>query len=218
MKNFVLVISLALAASNLFSQDCSKFIFMKQGRTMEMTTYNGSGKVMHKVIETVASATTSGGVTTANVTAQNFDQNSNPRSKANISYKCDNGTLLIDVSSMMPQQGNFQFSSALMPYPSTLTVGQNFPGATLTMTMNMGNKTMTTKVDITDRTVVDKESLTTPAGTWECYKMTYKLTTTMQGMNIPPSTSMVTEWYVPGYAIIQWQMGAMTTKLTAVSG
>jgi hypothetical protein len=216
MKKSLLIVSLFLAGLNLFAQDCSKFIFMKQGRIMEMTTYNSDGKIMHKVIETVTSVTTSGGTTTANVTAQNLDQNDKLRTNVNISFKCDNGTLQVDASAMMPQQSNFQFSSAIMSYPSTLTVGQNFPGTSMTMTMNMGNRTMTSKVDITDRTVVDKESLTTPAGTWECYKMTYKLTTTMQGMNAPPSTTTATEWYVPGYAVIQWQMGAMVRKLTAV--
>jgi len=216
MKKFITVTALLLITAGLFAQDCSKFIFMKQGRTIEMTTYNGAGKMMHKVVETIVGLTTVGAVTTANASAQNFDQNGQARSKVNISYKCNNGTLLIDASSMMPQQGNFQFSSAIMPYPSALTVGQNFPATS--MTMNMGNKTITSKVDITDRTVVDKESLTTPAGTWECYKMTYKLTTTMQGINSPPSTTTVTEWYVPGYAIIQYQMGASVTKLTAVSG
>jgi hypothetical protein len=217
MKKITIIIVLFLTTARLFAQDCSRFIFMKKGRSMEMTSFNASGKMMHKVVEVVESVTTLGGVTTASASAQNFDQNGKPRSKATVVYKCDNGTLLIDASSMMPQQGNFQFTTAALPYPSSVTVGQHFANTTMTMTMNMGNKTITSKVDLTDRTVVAKESLTTPAGTWDCYKITYSMTSTTEGVNMPPYTATVTEWYVPGYAIVQYQMGAMVTKLTAVS-
>lgn len=217
MKKITIITFLFLTAARLFAQDCSKFIFMKKGRTMEMTTYGAGGRVIRKVVEVVQDVTTSGAVTTASAVAQNFDQNGKSRSKVNVSYKCDNGTLLIDASSSMPQQGNFQFSSAVLPYPSSVSVGQHFANATMTMTMNMGNKTITGKVDITNRTVVAKESLTTPAGTWDCYKMTYSLTSTTEGIGMAPYTVTVTEWYVPGYAIVQYQMGASVTKLTAVS-
>jgi len=218
MKKITIITVLFLITARVLAQDCSKFIFMKKGRTMEMTTYNASGKVMHKVVEVVDNVTTSGAVTTSSTTAQNFGQSGAPSSKVNVTYKCDNGTLLIDASTIMAQQGgNFKFSSAILPYPSSLTVGEHFPNTSMTMTMTMGSKTITSKVDMTDRKVVDKETLTTPGGTWECYKMTYSITSTTEGIAMAPYTMLVTEWYVPGYAIVQFQMGAAITKLTAVS-
>ncbi len=216
MKKFLILIAFTALSVKLFAQDCTQYVFMKKGRTIENTSYNAAGNMMHKAVMHVDNVTTVNGSTTANISAENFDQTGKSRSKNNVSYTCDNGTLNIDISAMMPQQGNFKFSTAYFKYPPGMKVGDHFDDVTMSMQMDMRGKTMKSTTVITDRTVVDKESLTTPAGTWNCLKMTYKLTTTMEGINMPPYSTVATEWYVPNFGIVQYQIGAMVTKITAI--
>jgi len=112
MKKILVFIALCTLSAKLFAQDCTQYFFMKKGRTIENTTYNGRGSVMHKAEMLVENVATSNGSTTATVSAQNFDQSGNPRSKNTVTYTCNNGVLVIDMSSMMPNDGNFKFSTA----------------------------------------------------------------------------------------------------------
>jgi hypothetical protein len=116
---------------------------------------------------------------------------------------------------MMPNDGNFKFSTANFKYPPGMKVGDHFDNVTMTMQMTIGGKAMKSSTLISDRKVVDQESITTPAGTWTCFKMTYNLTTTMEGLSTP-STMMATEWFVPNFGIVQYSMGNMVTKITAI--
>jgi hypothetical protein len=216
MKKLIFLFTLFLAASKLSGQDCSQYVFMKKGRTIEMTSFNAGGNIIRRAVMLINDVTTANGITTATVEAQNFDKNGQPRSKNTVTYKCNNGTLNIDISAMMPQQGNFQLSTAYFKYPPGMKVGDHFENVTMTMTMNMGSKTVKSTTIVTDRTVADQESVTTPAGTWTCFRMTYKMTTTMEGLNALPYTTMATEWYVPNFGIVEYQTGAMVTKMTAI--
>ncbi len=74
----------------------------------------------------------------------------------------------------------------------------------------------TVSVSITDRKVAGKETVTTSAGTWECYKITYKSKITMKiGIGIPIKMD-VTEWYAPGFGVVKTESNGGKTEITAV--
>ena len=118
---------------------------------------------------------------------------------------------MIDMST-----ANMKMKSGYITYPAAMRVGQHFDNQDVKMEMSFGGKTMETTIRISDRQVVGKESITTPAGTWECLKITYKVGNMAAGMTTPARTMETTEWFVPNFAIIQTKTGSMTTTLTAI--
>ena len=63
-------------------------------------------------------------------------------------------------------------------YPSDLSVGQTLKDGELTMKVSsQGVPVMTMVVKIYDRKVEAKEDVTTPAGSFSCYKMSYTIET-----------------------------------------
>jgi len=216
MKKFIFLPALILISLKLFAQDCSQYVYMQKGKTIESTAYTGNGAVMSKSVSFVADVSTVNGTTTGTVVAESFDRNGNSRGKRNISYKCTGGSFSYDMSAANSQQGSTKFNTGNMAYPAGMKVGDHFNDFNVQMEMNIGGKTVQSDSKITDRTVVAQESVTTPAGTWNCLKITYNSTVTMQGMNMPPQTIKTTEWYVPNFGIVQFQIGFITTKITAI--
>ncbi|MGB8192458.1 MAG: hypothetical protein WCF67_11095, partial [Chitinophagaceae bacterium] len=75
----------------------------------------------------------------------------------------------------------------------------------------------TLTLNVTDRKVEAKESVTTPAGTWECYKISSKnkIHVKMGPIGIPMNME-VTEWFAPGFGVVKTESKSGGTMITAV--
>jgi hypothetical protein len=104
---------------------------------------------------------------------------------------------------------------AFIEYPSTVTDGQSLKDASFKMeTYKNGVTYSTINLDQTNRKVIGKESVTTPAGTWECWKITYdsKFKINMGGIGIPMNMQG-TEWFAPGFGIVKTEVANKNGKL-----
>jgi hypothetical protein len=219
MKKFVFIIALLLVTSKLFAQDCLQYMFMKKNRVVESTSYNKKGDVLRKSVSTVVNVTTTNGITTANVVSESFDKNGKSNGKKGISYKCDGGKFMMDIGpgSAGQADANVKLSVSSLEYPTGMKVGDHLSGATSEMENKIGGTTTIATSQITDRMVVSKENVTTPAGTWNCLKITYKTTVTLKGYKMAPQTMESAEWYAPNFGIIKFQiMEGLTTEITGL--
>jgi hypothetical protein len=67
-----------------------------------------------------------------------------------------------------------------MMYPSGLSAGQTLDDASITISAGTGGVTiMNLTVKIINRKVVGPETVTVPAGTFDCFKITYDMETKM---------------------------------------
>jgi hypothetical protein len=66
-----------------------------------------------------------------------------------------------------------------LEYPSSLSVGSTLKDASITITTQNSPIPMKMEVNITDRKVEGKEMVTTPAGTFDCYKISYNTSSKM---------------------------------------
>lgn len=73
------------------------------------------------------------------------------------------------------------------------------------------------KMLINDRKVEGQESVTTPAGTWDCFKISYKCKMGVKTgpINIPINFEG-TEWYAPGFGIVKTQSKYGGTAITSI--
>ena len=73
---------------------------------------------------------------------------------------------------------------------------------------------MTMNMEVYDRKVEGFESITTPAGTFECVKVTYKARTKM-GTAIPINVNISgAEWFAKGTGIVRTESYDKKDKLT----
>jgi hypothetical protein len=216
MKKALLVVVCFLITAKLLAQDCSQYVYLQKNKTIESTAYNQAGAVMRRNVAYISDVSTVNGTTTATASSESFDKDGKSRGKRNITYKCTGGSFSMDMNSNMPQMGNAKFSATFMEYPAGMKVGDHFNDVETQSQMTIGSRTMNMSTKITGRQVVGKETITTPAGTWQALKITYKTTTTMEGGPMAPQTIESTEWYVPNFGIVQFQVFGMTVKLTSI--
>jgi hypothetical protein len=65
------------------------------------------------------------------------------------------------------------------------------------------------------RTVSGKETVTSPAGTWEAYVISYDgaMKTKMAGIGLPASNFTVKEWFVPGIGVVKSETASKSGKV-----
>jgi hypothetical protein len=96
-------------------------------------------------------------------------------------------------------------AEAYLEYPETITVGSVLPDGKFHMDItNQGSDFGSVDVSITQRKVVGQEDVSSTAGTWKCFKITYSsvVKTKVMGMGFPIEMN-ITEWYAPGFGIVK---------------
>ena len=216
MKKILPLIVCLVITARLFAQDCSQYVYMRQGKTIETTMFGQGGAVMSKNEARVLDVSTSNGTTTATVETERFDKDGQSKGKKTLSFKCNGGTFYFDMSSM--GSDNMKFSASNMEFPADMKVGDHLKDVDIKAQMSRGGSPgREMNMKIINRTVVGKESVTTPAGTWNALKITYQTKMDMPGMPAGMGQQTSTEWYVPNFGTVQWEMGmGLSMKITAI--
>lgn len=156
--------------------NCSRFYPMNDGVSMEYTNYNKKGKIEgvsnYKVIE----ANHNGDTTTATMSINLKDNKGKDIYNTNYKLACSGNAVTLDYESLLPtemmeQYGDMdiEISGNDIEIPNELTVGQNLKDANVAMKIGMSGINMNMTVDMTNRKVEKKESVTTTAGTFDCF-------------------------------------------------
>lgn len=200
-------ILLLLFFSEIAAQDCAMFFPFSKGASMEYSFYDAKGKLTTTSKQKVAIIDDAGAEgTTAQVDMTLFDKNGKEQMKGNYKVLCKNSTLFMDITGMMPQmtgslsQMEMQISGDQLQLPSKLTAGQTLPDAHMEIKAGSGGiNLMTITVDIQERKVEGKESVTTPTGTYEAYKISYVTSAKM----LMSKTHKNIDWYAPKIGLVK---------------
>ena len=207
-----------------FAQKCTDYYYLQNNKTIEMTISNKKGKESGKLVYSISNVAKTGNATTGTINSEMIDKNGKSVSKATNNIRCENGILMMDMKMFIPsaqqqQMGDISGSGATtyLEYPSTMKEGDALKDASFSMDFNSksglgGHISM----DMTNRKVEGKESVTTPGGTWDCYKITYhsKMVFKM-GIGIPMNAD-VTEWYAPGFGVVKSESNTGSTEITSI--
>ena len=220
----ILVLMLVVNASILYGQDCSNYYYLQRNKTVELSMYDKGGDVTGKMVYSIGDVTNSNNFTTANVQSEVFDKKGRTIVKSTSTMKCNGGVMMINMKVMMPipQSDDAIHSSAksdefFIEYPANMGIGDVLKDASLSLDINNNGMQQSISIFNFDRKVMDKEKVTTPAGTWDCYKITYKTKTTikMMGVGIPVNAD-ATEWYAPGFGVVKTFSKYGTTLITSI--
>ena len=206
-----------------YAQNCLGYYLLQNNRTIANTIYNKSGEVFGKQIYNVSGVSAAAGTTTANIRLQMFDSNGKLIANSTNNIKCKGGVIMMNMKMMMAQEQQFATAaeakgeSAFIEYPGTMKTGDNLKNASFAMDMNRGGMQQHVTVMINKRKVEGKQKITTPAGSWDCFRISYKgkLIIKTMGMDIPLDLNG-TEWFAPGVGLIKTKSNLGGTEITAI--
>ena len=179
MKNFLFsCILLILCAANSYAQECLGFT-LKSGSGFDMDSFDGKGKLIGKMTYKIVSVTNENGKLLITVDFESFNNKGKSEIKNTYKMHCDGTAITLDASSLInPEQmksfGEMQmkFSSEDIVYPAKLSAGETLKDASLKGEGVSGPLPIIFSMLITNRKVESQEKVTTPAGTYDAYKIT----------------------------------------------
>ncbi|MEO5562556.1 MAG: hypothetical protein ABIR18_03955 [Chitinophagaceae bacterium] len=218
----ILFTLLCLSGIQASSQNCN-YYYLQDGKTAEITFYTKKGDESGKGVYAMSSVNKTGSVTTGIVKSDVYNKKGKVVGTGTNNIKCDNGILMVDLKAFISPEQSEQIkadakaSNVYLAYPASMKAGDALPDGKMNIDIEQNNG-MKTNVDvkITDRKVEAQESVTTPAGTWNCYKITYHsaIKIAVMGIGIPIKAD-VTEWFAPNFGVVKTESSkGATTVLT----
>ena len=97
-----------------------------------------------------------------------------------------------------------KLDEAYVEYPAVMTEGMQLPDAIFDMEVTTAGAPGVARIEMTNRKVEGKEKVTSEAGSWDAYKITYDAEMKMRiaGIGVP-MTMKTTEWFVPGFGVVK---------------
>lgn len=192
-KQSFLIACLSILLLPVSANDCNFYIPLVENSGMEFENYNRRDRLQGRQKVTVNKVERTGGQVVATMNNTIFDERDKELHQSDFLIKCDGNQMLIDIKSLLDPNmlGGFKDMEIVMEtndivVPGNLAVGQNLPDSEMTMKVRTGNVTFADiKLEMVNRTVEGRESITVPAGTFDCYKITYDLLTVTSTMGIP---------------------------------
>ncbi|MEQ8302015.1 MAG: hypothetical protein RIB47_01395 [Cyclobacteriaceae bacterium] len=210
IKHYLSILFITLISTSIGFAQCNEFYQLSEGSEWELESYNAKDKLTGRNTQKVSEFSSSSNSFVAKVHSVIYDKKDKEVMQGELDFKCENGTMIVDMRNFindeqmkMFESYDMQVQAENLEVPSGLSVGQTLKDGSVTITANDAPMPMRMTVNITDRKVVGKESITTPAGTFECFKITSKsnINTKMGiGMNFEFTT---TEWLAPKVAIVR---------------
>jgi len=209
MRPSLVVILFFLSITSGISQ-CNEYYQLSNGSEWEMESYNAKGKLTGKQTQKVTDFSSGANSFSAIVHSVIFDQKNKEVMQGDLKFDCKDGTMVVDMRNFINEEQmkafqnyEMKIESDNLEIPNSLSVGQTLKEGTITITTSNSPILMNMSVKITDRKVVGKESITTPAGTFECYKITSKSTVnTKMGIGMTFNYTTV-EWLAPKVAVVK---------------
>lgn len=220
----ILFIFLVLLSCSAFSQNCEDYYYFQNNKAIEISIANKKGKETGKLVYTISDVGKKGSTTVSTIHSEMLDKNGKSTSKATSSLQCENGIIMIDMkmfipSAQMEQMGEVSGSgsTSYLEYPSSMKEGDALKDASFAMDFkSTSGLNSHISMDMTNRKVAAKESVTTPGGTWDCYKITYHSKMIFKiGIGIPMSFD-VTEYFAPGFGVVKTESNGGTTQIVSI--
>jgi hypothetical protein len=222
-KNLLTASAAILLALGAAAQQCN-YYFLQNNKTVEMTIYNRKGDPNGKQIYTVSEVKNGGGGATSSLHSEMFNKKGKSIAKGTGKVECKDGVMLVDMKMKLPEAQQEQFANAdvkgegmYIEYPADMKPGDQLKDANLNMDINNNGMKQSVVMVINERKVEAKEPVTTTAGTWDCYKISFKSKITIKTMGVGiPVNLEGTEWFAPGFGVVKTESKHGGTAVTSI--
>lgn len=208
MRKIIIILIAAAFSLSLKAQECPNYYPLSQGSNWELTQYDKKDKV-----ESISTVLVNSYIDTengylANIASTTTDAKGKSVGTSEVVMKCENGIFIFDMRNFISaatvesyKDMEVEIIASDMQYPGMLESGSSLPDASITYKItNSGFAMMTITINITNRKIEGKETVITPAGTFDAYKITYNVNSKMGMMK---TSAMATEYLSPGNGIVK---------------
>lgn len=207
----------------VFSQDCAEIIPLKPGTQMEIKNYNAKDQLQGTSQMKIISKTSTAAGYTVSVVVESSDEKGKNVMKNSLSFRCEKGVFYWDLNDMMKgaipsgkgmENMTFKISGTELKFPAKLAAGQKLDDSEISIAMESGGMTMMTiNMHFVNRKVEALEKITTPAGTFNCYKITYDI----ENKGMFSTTMHQVDWMAEGIGMVKTQSFDQKNKLQSYS-
>ncbi len=211
--------------SKIIAQDCKNYYYMTNNAEVQMTLYDAKGAKSGQQTWKISNVSKDGNGFRSTINSSFVDGKGQEIAKATGVYKCNGGKLMADMRMSVPQDqaqqikaGEAQLNESYLEYPSSLSEGMQLPDAFFDMEMNTSGLPSTARFEMKNRKVEGKEKISSDAGSWDAFKISYdaQMKIKMIGIGIP-MVMKTTEWFVPNFGIVKSETYSKNGKLKGSS-
>ena len=205
---WTLAFLLLLGGMQIAAQDCSEMFPQKEGAVLKYTHYDKKDKITggHEVTLKEKQETADGPEVI--LASKYFDYKGEKIYDQEIKMECSDGVLYFDAASLLDpatmsayQSMEVEITGDNLEIPMSGGAGTTLKDGGVTAVVSSGGmKIMTLSINLTNRKIAARESIQTPAGSFDCVKYTYDVVTKAGFVSV--STSGV-EWYSPRYGSVR---------------
>lgn len=209
-KTLLLFAAILFGTSSLIAQNnCSKYYPMEEGASFTYSVYNKKGKVEGTTTYTISKVKSDGGETQSKLSMTYEDAKGKHNFDSDYSMTCTGDGIKIDYMSLMPSQMldqyedmdvDIEMDGTDVQLPNNLSTGQQLDDANVTAKMNISGIKMNVEVSTVNRHIEKQESVTTSAGTFDCYVLSETLKSKSMGVNIEINNKT---WLAEGVGMIK---------------
>lgn len=179
ISGFVLPIIFLFLAGITNAQDCEVFFPFKDGSVRLMKSYDKKDKLTGSNRQKVISVKDIENGKEISVENQSYDKKDKLIAQDSLTMTCQGGVFKVDMHNYVPAETmkglegmEVKVDARDLEFPSNLTAGEQLKdGYIKIVASNMGIPMITLLVKIYDRKVEGTDDMTTPAGTFKCYKI-----------------------------------------------
>lgn len=184
MKKSILLLGAAFLAASFkpVSDACESLGFFTEGTQATMTNYDDKGDLTGKTVTLYNKITATDKGTNINASQESFDHKNRSTSKNDFTIRCENSALFFDMKMFIPQDQMKAYKDMEMTvegndmeFPANISEGTALKDASVNIKVSSNGTPMPMmgfSVNVSNRKVEKKEPVTTPAGTYDCFKIT----------------------------------------------
>lgn len=218
---FLLLPAMFLSTSTLTAQDCKIYHDYSEGTSVKMVHYDKKDKITGYTVSTVKEKKQiPGGVSL--LFHQKYDNTEDYTFETEFDVRCENGNVLVDMEKMLDpttmtayEDMEFEVTADDLSIPKNAAPGDRLNDGSVTVAVNTGSPVnITIAVSLSGRKVESREKVETPAGTFDCLKITYDMLTQVGFLKI---RSAAAEYYNREHGVVRSESFNKSGKLTGYS-
>lgn len=216
-----LVVILLFSGLLLQAQDCKLYFPDAKGTTIETRSYDAKEKLTGSVKQVITDKQVDGDNVTISMAHESFDKKGVLIMDGTYEVRCIDGIFYLDMRNMLDEASlsayenmEVEVNANDMAFPAQMEVGQSLPDADIIVKVNSGSTTIfTMRVTISNRKVEALEDITTPAGTYSCYKTSYDVDSKM----IVSIKASAIQWIAEDFGVVRSESYNKKGKLQGYS-
>ena len=180
MKKTILILITFFLVTEVNAQCKSPYYKMKEGTVIVTESFNDKDKFQTRQETKVLKYDETADGFEATIGFVVTDKKGKTATEGDYKMSCSQDVFKIDMSNFVPSESMSGFENMevdvqmdQLEYPSSLLVGSDLNDASIIITTKNNPIPMKMEFNITDRKVEGKETVTTPAGSFDCFKISY---------------------------------------------